>query len=134
LGLDDLFKKKEAKKGDKDYAMASHILLGLEIDAGSKGWDFFQKGDIVKAIFFFEIAAQGGDKDSTRKKNIYYNLASAYARIPNKNKALGNLRLAFENGFDDIRHLEQDEDLASLKETEKYRKILKAFKRKTSKN
>ena len=128
LGLEDLTKKKEAKKGDKEYAMAVRLLQGLEIDAGSKGWDFFQKKEFPKAIFFFEIAAQGGGKDSPRKKNIYYNLASAYARIQNKKKALANLRLAVENGFDDIEHMEKDEDFASLRDSEEFQKIIRRLK------
>ncbi|UCE40072.1 MAG: hypothetical protein JSV17_11425 [Candidatus Aminicenantes bacterium] len=130
MGLNALRVKADDKTEDKEYAMAIRLLWGLEIDAGSKGWDFFQKGELPKAIFFFEIAAQGGSRDSQRKKNIYYFLASAYARIPNKKKALSCLRLAFENGFDNIQHLEQDEDFTLLKKTEEYGKILKTFKRK----
>jgi len=128
LGLDELIKKKEEKKGDKEYAMVVRLLLGLEIDAGNKGWDFFQKGEYVKAIFFFEIAVQGGGKDSPSKKNIHYNLACAYARNQNKKKALENLKLAVDNGFDDIEHMERDEDLASIRNTEEYQKILKTLK------
>ncbi len=130
LGLDELKAQAFDKKEGRENFMAIRLFRGLEIDAGSKGWDFFQKGELPKAILFFEIAAQGGDKDSPRKKNIYYNLASAYTRIQNKNRALENLRLAVEHGFDDVEHMEQDKDLASLQDTEEYREILKRLKQK----
>jgi tetratricopeptide (TPR) repeat protein len=112
-------------QSDEKNFMAIRLLQGLEIDAGSKGWDFFQKKDFTKAIFFFEIAASGGDSDSQRKKNIYYNLACAYAQIQNKKRALENLKLALEHGFDDIELIKKDEDLAFLHDNEEFQKLIK---------
>ena len=125
LGTDQLRVKANNKNPEKENAMATRLLQGLEIDAGSKGWDFFQKGEFPKAIPFFEIAAQGGDENSLQKKNIYYNLACAYARTQNKIKALENLRLAVEHGFDDIEHIKQDKDLASLRDSKEFQEIIK---------
>jgi predicted esterase len=125
LALDDLKTKAADNQSGKEHFMAVRLLHGLETDAGGKGWDLFQKGEFPKAIFFFAIAAQGGKKDSPRKKNIYYALACAYARIQNKTKALENLRLAIEHGFDDIEHIKQDENLTSLRDSEEFQKIIK---------
>ena len=125
LGLVELKTEAAEIHSGKEHFMAIRLLNGLEIDAGSKGWDLFQKDDFPKAIIFFTIAAQGGKKDSLRKKNLYYALACAYARIQNKKKALENIRLAIEHGFDDIEHIKQNEHLASLRDSEEFQKIIK---------
>ena len=125
LGLDELKAKLAENQSGKDHFLAIRLLHGLEIDAGSKGWEFYRKEEFVKAISFFEIAAQGGNTDSPMKKNIYYNLACAYAKTQNKKKALENLRLAVENGFDDIEHIKQDEDLAYLRDSKEFQEIIK---------
>jgi tetratricopeptide (TPR) repeat protein len=125
LELNELKALAADNRSTKDRYMAIRLLHGLEIDAGSKGWDFFQKGEFTKAIFLLEIAASGGNKDSLRKKNIYYNLACAFARIKNKKKALENLKMALELGFDDFGHIKRDEDLAFLRDSEEFQKLIK---------
>jgi tetratricopeptide (TPR) repeat protein len=112
------------EKASRNYFLAVRLLQGLEIDAGSKGRDFFQKGYFDKAIPSFEVAARSGSTDSINKKNIYYSLACAYARTNNEKRALINLRLAVEHGFDDIEHIKQDEDLVSLRDSEEFQKIV----------
>jgi predicted esterase len=125
LGLDDLKEMAANSQSGRAHFMAIRLLLGLEFDAGSKGRELFQKSEFPKAILFFEIATQGGDEDSYWKKTIHYNLACAYARIQNEKKALENLRLAVEHGFDDIEHIKQDKDLASLRDSKEFQKIIK---------
>ena len=125
LGLDELKVLVADRQSGRAHFMAIRLLQGLEIDAGSKGWELFQKSEFFKAVIFFEIAASGGHKASPEKKNIYYNLACAYARTQNKRKALENLRLAVEHGFDDIEHIKQDKNLVSIRDCEEFQKILK---------
>lgn len=125
LDLEELIDKATDSRLGREHFMAIRLLLGLEIDAGGKGWDLFQKGDISKAIYFFEIALQAGNEDSPRKKSIHYNLACSYARSGNTKMALKNLRLALEHGYDDIDHIKQDEDLAPLRDNVEYQKIIK---------
>lgn len=130
LELNGLRAKAADNKAGKENFMAVRLLQGLEFDAGSKGWEYFQKGEYPKAISFLEIAARGGNKESRLRKNLYYNLACAYARHQDKKRALESLRLAVEHGFDNIEHLEQDDDLAFIRSTEIFQTILKALKRK----
>lgn len=130
LGLDELREMAADKKTDKENYMAVRLLQGLEFDAGSKGWDYFQKGDYPRAISYLEIAARGGNKESRLRKNLYYSLACAYARHQDKKRALESLKLAIEHGFDDAEHLEQDDDLAFIRPTEEFQTILKALKQK----
>jgi predicted esterase len=105
LGLEELKTKAAKRKAGKESFMAIRLLHSLEIDAYSKGWDCFQKEELIKAIFFFAIAAKGGNEESPMKKSIYYNLACAYARNQNNKKALENLKLAVEHGFDNIENM-----------------------------
>jgi hypothetical protein len=36
-----------------------------------------------------------------------------------------NLKMAVDHGFDDIEHIKQDEDLASLRDDEGFQKVIK---------
>ena len=55
----------------------------------------------------------------------YYNLACAYARSGQKAEALENLEKAINAGFVDRQQYETDTDLDSLRETEKFKELLK---------
>ena len=53
-----------------------------------------------------------------------YNVACGFALIGQKEKALDYLGRAVAAGFDDRRLLETDTDLASIRDTDGFRKIL----------
>jgi adenylate cyclase len=55
----------------------------------------------------------------------YYNLACALALSGQKEKALDNLEKAIDAGFTDRQQYETDGDLDSLRETEKFKQLLK---------
>src|SRR5579862_2427343 len=55
----------------------------------------------------------------------YYNIACADARMGRKDDALTELKAAVELGFNDSYHMRQDEDLASLREEEIFKTLVK---------
>ena len=59
---------------------------------------------------------------------IYYNLACSYALLKNSDAALDALEKAIILGYDNIQHLEMDEDLASLREDIRYKILVKKIK------
>ncbi len=54
----------------------------------------------------------------------FYNLACAQARQGKTDEALANLDKAVELGYRDVRHIETDEDLESLRDKERFTSIL----------
>ncbi|HEV2668300.1 MAG TPA: tetratricopeptide repeat protein, partial [Blastocatellia bacterium] len=54
----------------------------------------------------------------------FYNLACAFALSGEKEKALDNLEKAINAGFTDRRQYETDNDLDSLRETERFKELL----------
>jgi tetratricopeptide (TPR) repeat protein len=128
LKLDDLAKRAGKRKSGKEKAMAVRLLKSLEFETTSKGWTQFQGKKFEKAIYFYEVAAKAGNEDSLRKKYIYYNLACSYARMQNKKRAIKNIKLAVEHGFDEIEHLEKDEDLEYIRDREEFQKIISSLR------
>jgi tetratricopeptide (TPR) repeat protein len=100
------------------------------MNSSRKGGTYLQKGDHERAILFFEIAVKASLQDSPWLKYRLYNLACAYARHNNKKKALKNLKLAVENGFNNMAHIERDEDLESIKHTPEFQKIIETLRQK----
>ncbi len=130
LDLYDLLDKARKNKDINEHSFALRVLFSTEIDSSRKGGTYLQKGDYERAILFFEIAVKASLQGSPRIKYRFYNLACAYARNNNKKKALKNLQLAVENGFNDIAYIKQDEDLESIKGTPEFQKIIEASKQK----
>jgi hypothetical protein len=129
LGINGLIREAGKKKNLNEHALDIRILHHLEMDARGIGGDHLQKNDHKKAIIFFEIAARAGIQ-SHRRLYSYYVLACAYSLSKNSKQALKNIRVAVENGFDDIDSLEQDERLAFIRKTPEFQKILEALKKK----
>jgi len=110
--------------------LAVRVLFCLEMDSRRMGGTYLQKSDPKRAILFFEITVKASLQDSPRLKYNFYNLACAYARGNYKKKALKNLKLAVENGFNDAAYIEQDEDLKSIKGRPEFLKIIETLKQK----
>jgi tetratricopeptide (TPR) repeat protein len=73
-----------------------------------------------KSIHYFEIARRINPKDQF----TLYNLACAYALSGKKDQALDVLEAAMEAGFDDVKHINEDPDLESLRDDPRYRQLL----------
>eukprot|EP00993_Chasmostoma_nieuportense_P001299 NODE_2192_length_1255_cov_101.707447_g2084_i0.p1 GENE.NODE_2192_length_1255_cov_101.707447_g2084_i0~~NODE_2192_length_1255_cov_101.707447_g2084_i0.p1 ORF type:complete len:371 (+),score=75.44 NODE_2192_length_1255_cov_101.707447_g2084_i0:60-1172(+) len=56
--------------------------------------------------------------------NILYNLACCLALKGDLQSSMRHLQQAIENGYDNVSHLEQDDDLAQLRETPEYIALL----------
>lgn len=130
LDLYDLLDKAGKKKNINESSLAVRVLFSIEMNASRKGGTYLQKGDQERAILFLQIATKASLPDSPRLKYRFYNLACAYARHNSKKKALRNLKLAVENGFYDVAHIKQDEDLESIRNTKDFQKIIESLKEK----
>jgi hypothetical protein len=59
---------------------------------------------------------------------VHYNLACSYALLKNVNTAFEALEKAIILGYKDICHLENDKDLAHLREDARYQKLVEKIK------
>jgi len=74
----------------------------------------------MSAVKYFRAALKA-------KPNNYlahYNLACAYALLGFKEEALQHLEKAVENGYDDPDHMSADEDLKSLRDEPRFKRLL----------
>ena len=60
---------------------------------------------------------------------VHYNLACSYSLLGNIKKSLAALSKAIELGYDDIKHMEEDEDLDSLKNEKEYKALINKLKK-----
>jgi tetratricopeptide (TPR) repeat protein len=81
--------------------------------------------DYPRSIHHFEIARRINRNDQL----TLYNLACAYALSGgNTAAALDALEASVEAGFDDHEHMENDPDLESLRQEERYRQLIERLK------
>ncbi|HMO15227.1 MAG TPA: redoxin domain-containing protein [Pirellulaceae bacterium] len=59
---------------------------------------------------------------------VFYNEACAFALQRNKERAMASLKEAFESGFNQFDLASEDEDLASIRDTEEFAELLKTQK------
>lgn len=101
------------------------------IELGEEGWDvYFNRGLAYHGLGQYDK----GIDDFMRCTKIepgnegncvaYYNVACAHALKGNKDEAIRYLKRAVEKGFDRFEHMEEDEDLESLRGDPRFEEIL----------
>lgn len=63
-----------------------------------------------------------------------YNIACVEALLGNKDAALQVLEESIKLGYEDVNHIEKDEDLKSLRETDKFKEIVSSLNKKKAQN
>lgn len=74
----------------------------------------------MSAVKYFRAAL----KAKPNNYLVHYNIACAYALLGLKEEALQHLEKAVENGYDDADHMSTDEDLRSLRDDERFKRLL----------
>ncbi len=83
-------------------------------------------GDTVKAVEILESIIAKDTLDA----GSYYDAACLYARMGNKEKSLSYLKTSFEKGDTYSYHVECDDDLQSIRDTEEYKKLVEEYREK----
>lgn len=65
---------------------------------------------------------------SEDRPGSYYDAACLYARMNNKQKALEYLEKSLELGFRRFAHIDRDQDMDSIRDTEEFKAIIKKYK------
>ena len=61
---------------------------------------------------------------------LYYSISGVYGRMGKTEQALDNLRIAFEKGYNSFSFIEQDDDLATLRDNPQYKALIQQYKEK----
>lgn len=117
------------RKGKTDEAMTAYRKV-IELDTVPNNsscamYAFLALGEKDKAVDFMERVIAN---DSTDCGN-YYDGACFYSRMGDLDKALDNLRTAFEKGFRRFHHVMSDDDLELLRTTDGFKALMEEFQK-----
>ena len=123
LGRADMYRL----KGEKDLAKQDYMKV-IELDivpsnVSCAQYAFLELGEKEKSIDYMDRVIAN---DSINPGN-YYDAACLYSRMGNKNKALDMLKIALEKGFRRFNHIENDDDLDGIRQTEGFKNLIKTY-------
>lgn len=123
LGRADMYRL----KSENDLAKQDYMTV-IELDtvpgnSSCAQYAFLELGEKEKAIDYMERVIAN---DSINPGN-YYDAACLYSRMGNYNKALDMLKMALEKGFRRFNHIENDDDLDGIRQTEEFKNLIKTY-------
>ena len=123
LGRADMYRL----KGENDLAKQDYMKV-IELDTVPSNvscaqYAFLELGEKEKSIDYMDRVIAN---DSINPGN-YYDAACLYSRMGNKNKALDMLKIALEKGFRRFNHIENDDDLDGIRQTEEFKNLIKTY-------
>ncbi len=130
LKIKNLSKAAKDHKNVQDRRMAVRTLHNIHVIARNEAYVHYEKEDFKRAILFFEIAIKAGDSVFDGQPYQYFNLACAYARDNNSEKALNSLSLAIQEGLDERDLLESNTDLEVIRKTPEFISLLDTIRKK----
>lgn len=98
-------------------------LIAIYIDQGIKYMNIRRFANAEKE--FLRVL-----KLDPKNESALYNIACCYSLWGKTENALDYLEKAVKNGFDDLGHIENDPDLDSLRQTERYKSLIAALEQK----
>lgn len=117
---------RQKRYGDAEILLAKAIAGGFRNSQlyGQLGYSQLASNKNTEAIASYETAFQMGIPPGAATRGVaYYNMACAYARLKNPDKAFEMLGKAIDEGYVDRNSYEKDEDLASLRTDSRYQQI-----------
>jgi len=102
------------------YVVARSSSRSKSVDFNQSGIEFMRAGQYARAIAAFEEEIR-----QSGSMNAMYNLACAQALRGDKRLAFDALEKAIENGFDNTRHMTEDEDLQLLQGDPRFYKLVR---------
>ena len=115
--------KGENAKAESDFKQVVR-LDSIPEEADCSFYAYYYLGQKDKAI---EVLNTMLDKD---KKGNCYDAACLYSVMGEKEKALSYLRQSLEDGYRRFAHIKRDRDLINIRNTEKFKVLLKEFEEK----
>lgn len=117
---------RQKRYADAEVLLAKAIAGGFRSSQlyGQLGFSQLASNKNAEAILSYEAAFQAGIPPGANTQGVaYYNMACAYARLKNTDKAFEMLGKAVDEGYVDRSSYEKDEDLASLRSDPRFKQI-----------
>lgn len=121
----DLRRKSEGQTDTSERRVARRVLQQTLVQASQEIAAYREQKNFAAVATRLEIMAQVKPASA----QIFYDLAVAYALNGKKKRALEALKRAVENGFTDAAKIEQDQNLAPLREEAEFQKLVVGLKK-----
>jgi len=119
FGVDEI--RRHAEAGGREGAAGRRLLNALGVETGFYiARDLRQRGEHARAAVALAVATQARPD----RVSFWYDLACARSRAGFRGEALDALEEAVRRGFADREHLAADEDLARLRDEERFANVL----------
>lgn len=117
--------------GRKDAATADYrkvIAILQEHDAIdiTMAYAYQSLGEQEQALATIAKCIEGAPESA----DLYYSISGVYGRMGKTEQALDNLRIALEKGYKDLIYIENDTDLAALRDNPQYKALMQQYKEK----
>jgi dienelactone hydrolase len=123
--LSDLAKKADGSSNTSERRVAKRVLQSLVVRVYEDAFALKLRKNYASIPAKLELLTIISPKDP----RVFYDLAGAYARLRNKNKAKAALIRAIELGFSDFARIEQNEDFAILRDDADYQRLIATLKK-----
>ncbi|WP_281673429.1 tetratricopeptide repeat protein [Porphyromonas asaccharolytica] len=109
-----------------DYRKVIEILQEQDATDMTMAYAYQSLGEQEQALATIAKCIEGAPDDA----ELYYSISGVYGRMGKTEQALDNLRIALEKGYNSFSLLEQDDDLATLRDNPQYKALMQQYKEK----
>lgn len=126
----------DSEKCSKNCSEASTDALRIRcytmaiVQSPNQCYNYFKRGKLYQKNYLFTSAIIDFEEVIRRdpaNMSAYFSLISIFTLINRKEVALNWLEKAFEAGFDDYRQISEDSSLENLRQTERFKLIVKKW-------
>jgi len=118
--------RKKSEEASPDRDVLRRVLQGFFVECYETASSLIQAKNYALAAANLEVAAEVRPDG----RGLFFDLACAYSRLKEKNKALAALKKAVDNGYADLHSLESDPDLDFIRAEPEFQRILAGLKSK----
>jgi predicted esterase len=118
--------RKKSEESSPDRNVLRRVLQGFFVECYETASSLMQAKNYALAAANLEVAAEIRPDG----RGVFFDLACAYSRLKDKNKALAALKKAVDNGYADLHSLESEADLELIRTEPEFQRILASFKSK----
>ena len=109
-----------------DYRKVIEILQEHDATDITMAYAYQSLGEQEQAIAAIAKCIEEDPDDA----DLYYSISGVYGRMGKTEQALDNLRIALEKGYNSFSFIEQDDDLATLRDNPQYKALVQQYKEK----
>ena len=109
-----------------DYRKVIDILQEHDATDITMAYAYQSLGEQEQALATIAKCIEGAPDNA----ELYYSISGVYGRMGKTEQALDNLRIALEKGYKDLIYIEDDTDLAALRDNPQYKALIQQYKEK----